>query len=79
MWDYTVDFCLQAKKTCFSFTLDSNWGAHCAMAATAVSQVSNVAIANIWAGTSNELHRFLKINLTSGGLNKSTVAVLSLV
>lgn len=49
------------------------------MAATAVSQVLTVVIANIWAGTSNELHCFLKINLTSDTLNKSTVAVLSLV
>lgn len=49
------------------------------MAATAVPQVLTVAIANIWAGTSNELHCFLKINLTSSILKKSTVAVLSLV
>lgn len=78
MW-FSVDFRLPVRNTFLTFTFYSNWGAHCAMAATAVSQVLTVAIANIWAGTSNELHCFTKINLTSDTLKKTTVAALSLV
>lgn len=47
------------------------------MAATAVSQLWTVA--KIWAGINHELHCFLKINLTSDTLKKSSVAVLLLV
>lgn len=77
MWSCCRFLTVQIGQTHFIPTLKCNWGANFAMAATAVSQV--LPVAKIWAGTNNELHCFLKINLTSDTLKKSSVAVLLLV